>query len=111
MAMVFNEVTRFCEVGMVTQDGDMGGRPVVSWLNLFTPFREGGICEPHLLEEVLLAAIQPFRRNQGAVLEGCGSCRSIVGEAIEDFIYDFLGELDSHDDSEVSASDPGTWGV
>ena len=59
----------FIEAGLVVQDGDMGRRPTIPWSNSVAPFREEGVRKPHLVEKVLLAAIQPSRRNQGAVTE------------------------------------------
>jgi len=109
MEMIFSELSCFGEVGMVMKDGDVGRRSTIPWSYLFTPSREAGVREPHLLEEVLLAAVQPLCRDQGAVLEGCGPCRCIVSDAIDYFVHDFLGELDSHDGSRVLANE-GTSG-
>ena len=60
MGMMFSELSCFGEVGMVVKDGDVVRRSAISWSNFFAPFRQGGIRKALLLEEVLLAAIQPL---------------------------------------------------
>jgi len=101
MEMMFSELSCFGEVGMVMKDSDVGRRSTISWPNFFAPSRETGVRKPHLLEEVLLTAIQPLCGNQGTALERCGLCRFIVSEVVHDFVHDFLGELDSHYGSRV----------
>jgi len=71
MVVVLCELPRFSEVeaGIVIQDCDVGRRSAIPWLNNVAPFRKEGVRKPNLVEKVLLAAIQPLRRNQGAVSE------------------------------------------
>ena len=60
MDMMFSELACFGEVGMVMKDGDVVRKSAISWSNFFAPFRQGSIRKPLLLEEMLLAAIQPL---------------------------------------------------
>ena len=71
MVMVLCELPCFGEVeaGVVIQDGDVGRGSTIPWSNNVAPFRKEGVRKPHLVEKVLLAAIQPLRRNQGGVSE------------------------------------------
>jgi len=60
MNMVLSEIIRFGEVGVVMKDGDVRRRSTISGSNVFAPFRNACIRKPHLLEEMLLAAVQPL---------------------------------------------------
>ena len=60
MDVMFRELPCFGEVGMVMEDSDVGRRPFVPWSDLCTPFGKGSVCKPHLMEQVLLAAMQPM---------------------------------------------------
>jgi hypothetical protein len=102
MYVMFYEQPCFGQVGMVMEDNDVGRRSVVPWSNVFAPFGKTWVCEAHLVEQMLLAAVQPIWRYQGAVLERGCSCRFIVGEVVDNFVHDFLGKLDSHNCSGVS---------
>lgn len=52
----------FCvgEVGVVVEDSNVGRRSVIPRSDLLAPFGKAGIRKPLLLEEVLLAAVQPL---------------------------------------------------
>lgn len=60
MDVMFRELARLGEVGMVMKDDDVEGRSPVPWLNLFTPPGEARVRKPHLVEQMLLAAEQPL---------------------------------------------------
>lgn len=61
MDMVFCELPCIGKVGVVMEDNDVRRRSVVPRSNLFAPSGEGRICKPHLVEQMLLTAVQPIR--------------------------------------------------
>lgn len=111
MEMTLGESSWFlmATIATVMKNSDVGRGATVPRSDIFAPFREAGVRKPHLAKEVLLAAIQPLRRNQRTVSKGRGSCRFIVSETINDFVHDLLGELGGHNDSGVLTNE-GTSG-
>jgi len=81
---------------LVSNADDVGRRTVYPWSDTFAPVREVSGREFDCVEEVLSAAVKPFRRDQGEHLHVSSLLSNVATSFQRDFVdysvHDLLGE-------------------